>query len=87
MDLPICRKAVDAIEFHSGQKPVLLPTLGGSLPIYLFEDILKIPIIGLPIVNHDNNQHQPDENLRLGQFWAGIDTMAALFLMKNGEEH
>ncbi len=36
----------------------------------------------VPIANHDNNQHGPGENLRVGNLWHGIDLMAALL----GEE-
>jgi acetylornithine deacetylase/succinyl-diaminopimelate desuccinylase-like protein len=53
--------------------------LGGSIPIYLFGDILKVPVIAVPIVNHDNSQHAPDENLRLQNLWDGIEAFAALF--------
>ncbi len=37
------------------------------------------PVIGLPIANHDNNQHSSDENLRLQNLWDGIEVYAALF--------
>jgi acetylornithine deacetylase/succinyl-diaminopimelate desuccinylase-like protein len=33
-------------------------------------------VVGLPIVNHDNSQHAPDENLRLQNLWDGIATFA-----------
>jgi hypothetical protein len=55
-----------ALNNYFGREPVLLPTLGGSVPIYIFTDVLNVPTIGVPIANHDNNQHQPDENLRIG---------------------
>jgi acetylornithine deacetylase/succinyl-diaminopimelate desuccinylase-like protein len=32
----------------------------------------------LPIVNHDNAQHAPDENLRLQNLWDGIATFATV---------
>jgi acetylornithine deacetylase/succinyl-diaminopimelate desuccinylase-like protein len=35
-------------------------------------------VIGLPIVNHDNNQHAANENLRLKNLWDGIDTYAGM---------
>ncbi len=37
------------------------------------------PVIGLPIVNHDNNQHAANENLRLQNLWDGIELFAVLF--------
>ena len=55
-----------------------MPILGGSLPLYLFDEILATPVIVVPIVNHDNNQHAPNENLRLQNLWDGIEIYAAL---------
>ena len=36
------------------------------------------PLIGVPIVNYDDNQHAANENLRLGNLWDGIETYAFL---------
>jgi acetylornithine deacetylase/succinyl-diaminopimelate desuccinylase-like protein len=52
--------------------------MGASVPIYLFADIFKVPVIGLPIVNHDNNQHAANENQRLQNLWDGIEIYAAM---------
>ena len=60
---------------------ILMPTLGGSLPLYLFTEGLGAPIVVVPIANHDNNQHAPNENLRLANLWYGIDLMGALLTM------
>ena len=38
----------------------------------------NVPIVGLPIVNHDDSQHAANENLRLKNLWDGIDTYAAM---------
>jgi len=81
MDLPISMQVIKALTNYYSREPVLLPTLGGSVPIYIFTDVLNVPTIGVPIVNHDNNQHQPDENLRIGHLWKGIETFVALILM------
>ena len=35
----------------------------------------------VPIANHDDNQHDPDENLRIANLWYGIDLFAELFSM------
>ena len=64
-----------------GQDVVLTPTMGGSLPLYLFEEVLDAPTIIVPIANHDNNQHAPDENLRLANLWYGVDLMAGVLTM------
>ncbi|MGH9793961.1 MAG: M20/M25/M40 family metallo-hydrolase [Candidatus Acidiferrales bacterium] len=57
---------------------VMLPTSGGSVPMYIFEN-LGLPVAHVPIVNHDNNQHSENENLRLGNFWRGIELFTAIF--------
>jgi acetylornithine deacetylase/succinyl-diaminopimelate desuccinylase-like protein len=81
MDLQISRDVISAVESACG-KVIRMPTLGGSVPLYIFTDILKTPTIGIPIVNHDNNQHSANENIRLKNLWDGIETMAALLTMK-----
>ena len=81
MDLPLARDVAAAIEAAAGEPPILVPTFGGSLPLYLFTDVLGQPTLILPIANHDNNQHAPDENLRLANLFYGIDLYAALLTM------
>lgn len=80
MDSKLAQNVIHSLKVHSGKEPVLLPSLGGSLPIHLFHETLDVPIIGIPIANHDNNQHQPDENLRIGHLWTGIETYAAIIM-------
>jgi acetylornithine deacetylase/succinyl-diaminopimelate desuccinylase-like protein len=81
MDLPISRQIVAAARHAAGGDLVLMPSLGGSLPLYLFTDLLGTPAVIAPIANHDDNQHAPDENLRLANLWYGIDLMASLLTM------
>jgi acetylornithine deacetylase/succinyl-diaminopimelate desuccinylase-like protein len=77
MDLALSREVV-AIMTACGHEPVRMPTLGGSLPTFLLQRP-GIPVIGLPIANHDDNQHAENENLRLQNLWDGIEIYAALF--------
>jgi len=77
MDLPAAKAVVALMQAATGGRTVVAPTLGGSVPMYIFED-LRLPWIGVPIVNYDNHQHGPDENLRLGNFFQGIETYAVL---------
>jgi acetylornithine deacetylase/succinyl-diaminopimelate desuccinylase-like protein len=81
LDLPISQAVIAAVESAHG-KVIRMPTLGGSVPLYIFTDHLKTPCIGVPIANHDNNQHSANENIRLQNLWDGIETMAALLTMK-----
>jgi acetylornithine deacetylase/succinyl-diaminopimelate desuccinylase-like protein len=78
MSSPAARAVIATLR-RATQRPVaLLPSLGGSVPIYLFAEIFKVPVIGLPIVNHDDNQHAANENLRLQNLWDGMDAYAAM---------
>ncbi|HET7451248.1 MAG TPA: M20/M25/M40 family metallo-hydrolase, partial [Thermoanaerobaculia bacterium] len=79
MDLPFSRKVIAAAERAAGGPVVKMPTLGGSIPMYLFQDGGKTPVVGVPIANHDNNQHSADENIRLKNLWDGIELYATLF--------
>jgi acetylornithine deacetylase/succinyl-diaminopimelate desuccinylase-like protein len=77
LDLPIAQEVVRAVESAAG--PVVqIPSHGGSVPLAMFEDVTKMPLVMVPIVNHDNNQHSFDENLRLANLWQGIEVMVAL---------
>jgi acetylornithine deacetylase/succinyl-diaminopimelate desuccinylase-like protein len=60
---------------------VLTPALGGSLPLYLFSEGLNRPFVNVPIANHDDNQHAPDENLRIANLWYAIELYAQLLTM------
>jgi acetylornithine deacetylase/succinyl-diaminopimelate desuccinylase-like protein len=78
MDDPAVLPVITAIEQTLGTPLVKMPMLGGSVPMYLFPDLLKTPVVGLPIVNHDNNQHAANENLRLQNLWDGIEIFAGI---------
>jgi len=82
MDLPIIKKVIDAIKTTTNEQLVLQPTSGGSLPLFLFEKYLGAKTITVPVANHDNNQHAENENIRLGNLFNGIETMASLMLIK-----
>jgi acetylornithine deacetylase/succinyl-diaminopimelate desuccinylase-like protein len=77
MDLPVSLKLTEVVEAASGGNLVKMPILGGSSPQYIFEN-LGLPVVTLPIVNYDDNQHSPDENLRIGFFWRGMEIYAAV---------
>jgi acetylornithine deacetylase/succinyl-diaminopimelate desuccinylase-like protein len=78
MDDPAVRPVLAAMEQTLGTPLIKMPLLGGSVPMYLFSDMLKTPVIGVPIVNHDNNQHGANENLRLQNLWDGIEVFAGI---------
>ena len=61
-----------------GEEPILIRTMGGSIPISPFVETLGIPAAIVPTVNIDNNQHSPNENLRIGNFIEGIAILASV---------
>jgi len=72
-------EAQAAIRAANGGKPVtLLPMMGASVPINMFDALFHKPIIGLPVTNHDNNQHAANENLRLRNLWDAVDLYARM---------
>lgn len=82
MDLPVIEKIRAAVQSTSPDPLVLQLTSGGSLPLYLFEKYLRAPTITIPIANHDNNQHAENENIRLLNIWTGIESMAAVMMLR-----
>ncbi|MEL6256505.1 MAG: M20/M25/M40 family metallo-hydrolase [Bacteroidota bacterium] len=71
---PYAKWLGNALDRAHGKQIVRKPTSGGSIPISPFVVNLGVPAITVPTVNKDNNQHSPDENLRLGNFVDGIKT-------------
>ncbi|MEX2499359.1 MAG: M20/M25/M40 family metallo-hydrolase [Wenzhouxiangellaceae bacterium] len=81
MDHPLAQQVVEAAGRAAGEPVLQVPSLGGTLPVFLFSEVLGQPAIIVPIANHDNNQHAADENIRLANLWYGIDLYAALLTM------
>lgn len=81
LDLPISQQVIRALQATTIDPIVVMPTTGGSLPLYLIEKILGAKVITVPIVNYDNNQHAENENLRIQNLWEGIESLAALMIM------
>ncbi len=78
LDHPLGRAVREVAGRALEESPLRLPSVGGSVPMKMFSDALGVPVLGLPIANYDNNQHGPDENLRLGNLWDGIALFAGL---------
>ena len=78
MNLPIAQKVASIVNELADGSLIQLPTMGGSLPLYLIDEAIGAPILILPIANHDDNQHGKDENLRLQNLWDAIEIYAAV---------
>jgi len=82
MDFPVAKMVVNALQ-QTTKEPVLqVPTLGGSLPVEDLVKVLHAKFLIVPIANYDNNQHAENENIKLKNFWEGIEMMAAVMMMK-----
>ncbi|WP_426167976.1 M20/M25/M40 family metallo-hydrolase [Sandarakinorhabdus sp. DWP1-3-1] len=78
MTTPVARAVIAAAQSATAAPVGVLPMMGGSVPLHMFDTVFGAPIIGLPIANHDNNQHAANENLRLQNLWDGIGAYAAI---------
>ncbi len=81
LDLPISKMVIAAVSRQSKDAPVIMPTLGGSLPLSIISETLSVPTITVPIANYDNNQHAENENIRLQNLWDGIEIFGVLMTM------
>jgi acetylornithine deacetylase/succinyl-diaminopimelate desuccinylase-like protein len=71
-----------ALKNAFGENPIRIRMSGGSIPISPFVTTLNIPAVTVPTVNRDNNQHSPNENLRIGNYREGVKTMLAILREK-----
>jgi acetylornithine deacetylase/succinyl-diaminopimelate desuccinylase-like protein len=87
LDLPVAQSVIKAIQGTVNYPMVLSPSTGGSLPLFIFEKELGAKVITVPLVNYDNNQHAENENVKVSYLWQGIETVAAIMLMKYRNSH
>ena len=64
------------------KRPIKKRTSGGSIPISPFVSSLGVPAVTVPTVNSDNNQHSPNENIRLGNYVDAVKTFIAILTEK-----
>jgi acetylornithine deacetylase/succinyl-diaminopimelate desuccinylase-like protein len=78
LDTPVAGWLRGAMVRAFGSEPVRSRMMGGSIPISPFVVEMGIPAVIVPTAQRDNNQHSPNENLRLGNFVEGIATFLAI---------
>ena len=79
LELPVSREIIAAVErAYGGERAVLLPTMGGTVPMWVFTDLLKLPTLLVPYANENNRQHGPNEHMRLDHLFQGVRTTARL---------
>lgn len=81
MDNAFAQRVYKSVNQALSTPALKLPTLGGSLPLFVFEQKLNAQPITVPIANHDNNQHAENENIRIGNLWSGIEIFSSIMLI------
>jgi acetylornithine deacetylase/succinyl-diaminopimelate desuccinylase-like protein len=85
LELPVSREIIASVErAHGGERAVLMPTLGGSVPMFAFTDVLQFPTLLVPYANANNRQHSPNEHLRLDHLFQGVRTTAQVLIDMGG---
>ncbi|HET7657387.1 MAG TPA: deacylase, partial [Bacillales bacterium] len=61
-----------ALEASTRRKPIIQPSLGGTLPDYIWTNRLGVPSLNAPYANFDQGNHSPNENIKIDHFINGI---------------
>ena len=80
IDSDIGKWLINTLKKTFSTNPVLKRTSGGSVPISPFVNTLNIPAVTVPTVNQDNNQHSPNENIKISNYISGIETYLGILL-------
>jgi acetylornithine deacetylase/succinyl-diaminopimelate desuccinylase-like protein len=75
---PYGKHIVGILQDTFDEEVVQIRIAGGTVPIAPFINELNIPAFLVPMVNPDNNQHSPNENLKIGQIAYGLRVFYAL---------
>jgi acetylornithine deacetylase/succinyl-diaminopimelate desuccinylase-like protein len=86
MNDPVAQTVIRAIERAKGAPIGQAFSLGGTVPMFLLAGSKHTPVLGVPIANHDDNQHAADENLRLQNLWDAIEVFATIFATVGNDE-
>jgi acetylornithine deacetylase/succinyl-diaminopimelate desuccinylase-like protein len=74
---PLGAAAAEAVRKGFGKAPLLVPCMGGSDPDYYFATVLGTPRVNVPYAPHDENNHAPNESIKVDGFLCGVKTSAA----------
>ncbi len=82
LDHPLATAAIRAVKSRHPDA-IVLPSIGGSLPLYVLRDTLAAPSVTIALANYDNNQHAEDENVRLRNLWEAIGVAQAIMTLES----
>ena len=72
LDHPFVTRIKAAVAKGFGREPLVVPSLGGTTPDFVFTDVLKLPSIVVPLAPYDENNHAPNESTKVSLYLAGI---------------
>tara|TARA_R100000935_G_scaffold51821_1_gene78667 strand:+ start:946 stop:2406 length:1461 start_codon:yes stop_codon:yes gene_type:complete len=81
-DLDFGKKIRARLSKDFGYEPIVIRMMGGTVPIVPLIDKLNVPTVIVPMVNMDNNQHSPNENIRVGNIRQGIKICLSILEMQ-----
>jgi acetylornithine deacetylase/succinyl-diaminopimelate desuccinylase-like protein len=68
------KRVRDAVARGFGREPLVVPSLGGTTPDFVFTRILGLPSIVVPLAPYDENNHAPNESTKVSLYLAGVRT-------------
>ena len=72
LDHPMVPLVKAAVEKGFGKKVLVVPSLGGTTPDFVFTKLLGLPSIVVPLAPYDENNHAPNESTKVSLYLAGI---------------
>lgn len=81
LDHPMVPRVKDAVAKGFGRAPLVVPSLGGTTPDFVFTRLLGLPSIVVPLAPYDENNHAPNESTKVSLFLAGV--RSGLHLLEN----
>jgi acetylornithine deacetylase/succinyl-diaminopimelate desuccinylase-like protein len=74
LDHPLVPLVKEAVRKGFGREPLVVPSLGGTTPDFVFTRLLGLPSIVIPLAPYDENNHAPNESTKVSLYLAGIRT-------------
>jgi acetylornithine deacetylase/succinyl-diaminopimelate desuccinylase-like protein len=72
LDHPMVPLVKNAVEKGFGKPVLVVPSLGGTTPDFVFTRLLGLPSIVVPLAPYDENNHAPNESTKVSLYLAGI---------------
>ncbi len=83
---PAVARGIAAAREAAGDRLLVYPSLGGTLPLLHAFTRAGHRYLGLPLVNFDNNQHVGNENVRVQALGDGIETLERFYEALEGDQ-